>query len=224
MTGLVDIRPPERRGTMIAFATLAAIMVSHTLLETARDALFLATLPASQLPWVYLAMAGLGVGVTRITGKHSLTGRGLSAWLLISAVISAGLWFLTGRSDTWVLYVVYVWPGLFSTVAIVQLWSLLSRRFTVTEAKRVFALVATGGILGAIAGSAIARGMADGDMRHVVLVAAGFLAATCAMPLWLQRAMPDASESTRIPRPQLPLRAAFEQIAQQPYARQIAVM
>ena len=53
----LDIRPTERRGVLAAFLTMAAAMAAHQLLETARDALFLASLPASRLPWVYLAIA-----------------------------------------------------------------------------------------------------------------------------------------------------------------------
>ena len=54
-----DVRPEERRGVVGAFLALFGILAGHTLLETARDALFLARLPPSKLPWVYLAIAGL---------------------------------------------------------------------------------------------------------------------------------------------------------------------
>ena len=54
---LLDVRPEERRPTAIAFLVLFGILAAHTILETARDALFLARLPPSQLPWMYLAMA-----------------------------------------------------------------------------------------------------------------------------------------------------------------------
>ena len=38
-------------------------MAAHTLLETARDALFLARLPPSRLAWVYLAIAVVILGL-----------------------------------------------------------------------------------------------------------------------------------------------------------------
>ena len=49
--------PGERRSLAAAFVTLFGLVAAHTLLETARDALFLARLPPSQLPWAYLAIA-----------------------------------------------------------------------------------------------------------------------------------------------------------------------
>ena len=51
------VRPDERSDVLAAFLTLLAFMAGHALLETARDALFLASLPARRLPWVYLAAA-----------------------------------------------------------------------------------------------------------------------------------------------------------------------
>ena len=37
--------------------TLFALIASHSILETARDALFLAKVPVTRLPWVFLAIA-----------------------------------------------------------------------------------------------------------------------------------------------------------------------
>ncbi len=56
LRGLLDVRPGERRDTFAAFAALFAVTGGHTLLETARDALFLSKQPASRLPWMYLAI------------------------------------------------------------------------------------------------------------------------------------------------------------------------
>ena len=53
------MRPGERRDAWAAFLTLFGLIASHAVLETARDALFLAKVPATQLPWVFLAVAGL---------------------------------------------------------------------------------------------------------------------------------------------------------------------
>jgi len=52
-----DIRPGERRETAGAFLTLFGMMAGHSVLETARDSLFLSHIPPARLPWVYLGMA-----------------------------------------------------------------------------------------------------------------------------------------------------------------------
>ena len=60
------IRAEQRRDTLGAFVTLLGFMTSHALLETARDALFLASIPSSRLPWVYLAIAAIALGITQL--------------------------------------------------------------------------------------------------------------------------------------------------------------
>ena len=59
----LGIRPEDRRDTLVAFALLTAMLVGHSLLETARDALFLAKLDAERLPLAYIAIAGLALAV-----------------------------------------------------------------------------------------------------------------------------------------------------------------
>src|SRR5689334_4009877 len=59
LTRWLDFRDGEGRVVLQAFLTLFLIVAAHTTLETARDALFLAKLPVSQLNVVYVALAAL---------------------------------------------------------------------------------------------------------------------------------------------------------------------
>ena len=61
----LGIRPSERGAVFAAFAFLTALLSSHALLETARDALFLTHLPAGQLPFMYLGVAALSLLLAR---------------------------------------------------------------------------------------------------------------------------------------------------------------
>src|SRR5688500_3618142 len=136
-----DVRPEERRGAAAAFLTLFGILAAHTLLETARDALFLARLPPSQLPWVYMAMAVLAVGLSQF---HGLTRRGTYSLPLLLLLFSGGtltFWLLGSFQDPWTLRALYVWTGLVGTLAGVQFWLMLGELYTVTQAKRVYKLI-----------------------------------------------------------------------------------
>lgn len=66
---LLSLRSAERRPAWVAFAFLTVLIASHTLLETARDALFLAHIPATRLPFVYLAIAALSLGIARLEAR-----------------------------------------------------------------------------------------------------------------------------------------------------------
>jgi hypothetical protein len=76
---LLDVRPGERGITLASFLVLFGGLAAHTMLETARDALFLTRLPASQLPWMYLALAALALLFTRSRAGRLVTGRSLPA-------------------------------------------------------------------------------------------------------------------------------------------------
>ena len=73
LSAITAVRPEERRQTFAAFLTLFGFMAGHALLETARDALFLARWPATQLPWVYLLIAVVALALTR--SQHRLLRR-----------------------------------------------------------------------------------------------------------------------------------------------------
>ena len=59
--GLIDIRAGEKRGLVLMSGILALITASHTLLETARDTLFLTKMPPERLALVYVVLALLAV-------------------------------------------------------------------------------------------------------------------------------------------------------------------
>lgn len=171
------VRPEERRDATAAFLTLLGFMTGHALLETARDALFLARLPARQLPWVYLTIAvvALALGqreprvVRRFSSRSELTG-----WLVVSAAVTLFFWMSIGWAGAWIFYALYTWSGVLATLVVVRFWTVLGNLFTVTQAKRVFAVIGSGSVLGAILGSALAR-LVTGFLpaRSLVLAAAG---------------------------------------------------
>lgn len=65
VTAWFGLRSSEARNAWKAFVTLAGMMAGHAMLETARDTLFLSRVPAEQLPWAYLMIAGLALLLTK---------------------------------------------------------------------------------------------------------------------------------------------------------------
>src|SRR5262249_27660236 len=156
---LGSVRPGERRGAAAAFLTIFGILAGHTLLETARDALFLAHLPPSELPLVYLAMAAIAIllfqgpwRAPRVGGPY-----GLSLVLVGAGVATFIFWAVPSARSPWALRALYVWTGILGTLAALEFWIVLGELYTVTQAKRIYNLVGTGSVLGAIAGAGIAR-------------------------------------------------------------------
>ena len=83
------VRPAERRLVFGATITLFGILAGHALLETARDALFLGRLPASQLPWVYLLIALASIGLMQWQARYPIA---RSNRLVLAVLILARVW------------------------------------------------------------------------------------------------------------------------------------
>jgi len=222
---LAGVRPGEGRDTGGAFLTLFGLMAGHAVLETARDALFLAKIPAARLPFVYLAIAAAAVVIARFTRSAGGPGRAsLAVWTAGAAAVTLGFWDVVGRTGDWILYALYVWSGLLVTFLGVRFWLLAGDLFTVTQAKRLFAVVGSGSILGAVAGSALAQAIvARTDPRHLILAAAGVLFATALAPGILRRPEADTRRGAP-PREPEGLGATARAIAAHPYVRRVALL
>lgn len=192
------IREEERRDTWLAFSTLFGAMTGHALMETARDALFLSRLAPAKLPWVYLAIAATALVIAALQ-QRSLRGRGgrhgLVFMLLISGGMSLIFWRLVQMPAQWVLYALYTWTGVVATLIVVQFWTVIGDLFTVTQAKRIFAIIGTGGVLGAICGSALAQVITTIGPPHHLLLGAGVVFLLALIPP-LRICMAEAEEAT----------------------------
>ncbi len=216
-------RKGERRDVFAGFLTLFALIASHSLLETARDALFLARVPAARLPWVFLAIAALSLGTVkldaRLTGGRSPR-RVLTAVTLSAALVTLGFFVLHSRLGVVGVYALYVWSGLLTTLLLVHFWDLVSARFTITQAKRLYGFIGAGGVAGAIAGSGAASVLSRFlNPEWLVLAAACGFAISGFIPLFFGEDPPSARSSESPP----PLADSFRVVAHDPYARQLVV-
>ncbi len=196
-----SIRRTERRHLAVGFIGLLAIMTAHSVMETARDALFLASLPATDLPWAYLAIALLAIlelkvherVLARIRDRRAL----LAASLLAGSFVTLGFWALLEELGPWAPFGFYVWTGLLITVVLIEFWLLLDDAVTVIETKRIFPAIAAGGVIGAMMGSLLATTLLRiTEPAGLVVAAAIILALAASTPfLWKVRASdsPEAS-------------------------------
>jgi AAA family ATP:ADP antiporter len=150
----------DRRHAWAAALTLFGLLSGHTILEVARDALFLSRLPAEQLPATYLMIAAAATIAAQIDARlmrHLDDRRVLAATLALGAIGALVFRALFALDARWVPHAFYVWTGSIATVAIAQFWRLCSEIFTVSSAKRLFAPIGAGGAVGAITGAGIAE-------------------------------------------------------------------
>jgi ATP:ADP antiporter, AAA family len=226
---LFHVRPTERRDAWSGFFVLFAFVGSLVVLETARDALFLASLGAERLPWVYLAIAAVSLALvearSRFSTRRALQNgrRALASGLGFAALVTATFSVALGsRAPAW-LYALYVWCGVMSTLVFASFWTLLGDVFSITQAKRLYGLIGAGSVLGSIAGSGcaglVARAFAP---RWLVLVAAAGFALSAATSLLLRKTRPPTPNAHRGSTGGNGLRASATLVRESPYARRVA--
>lgn len=158
----LDLREGEGGQVALVGGLLFTIIAGHIMLETARDALFLSSIPARYLTFVYAGLAGLVLVVLSLNSRlvRRFGRRSALIGTLMMASYGTVLLYLLPRS-TIAVFALYLWSGLLGTVLIVQFWMLAGQLFTVAQGKRVFGPVAAGGALGAFAGAASAAVMVE---------------------------------------------------------------
>jgi AAA family ATP:ADP antiporter len=154
---------------------LFCVMTAHALLETARDALFLAHLGPERLAWAYLAIAA--VALLAVTAVRRWGGvrdpRKMLISFLVAAVIGTTVLAVVIELAHSAVFALYVWTGLVATLVVPCFWTVLDRSVRVGQAKQMFAAIGAGGVLGALVGSAIAAGLGRVvDARHLVTAGA----------------------------------------------------
>ena len=156
------VRKGEGRVIVVAFFVLFFILAGHALLETARDALFLASIPVSKLPLMYLGIA-FGSSVITVLGGKIRGGAKtqLIATSLFASALMLLIYFRLPRLGETGIYILYIWTGIVVTVTLLRFWVLLGSHLTVTQARRLYPLIGAGSVAGAIAGSGTARAITE---------------------------------------------------------------
>jgi ATP:ADP antiporter, AAA family len=214
-------KPTLRRAVPFA-ALLFVLVAAHTLLETARDSLFLTRQPLSHLPIVFLAVTATVLALTPLQRLLWSTGhRGaLPITLLGTGTITLIFWLGTGHRGAVAAF--YVWTALFSSLVFVQFWLTADEAFALGDAKRTFGFIAAGGLLGAVAGSAGARLLLHACAPVLLLPASAGV--TFAAALLALIAVPKVGTGSRTEAAAVVTRAVPAVLREDPYLRLLAAL
>lgn len=149
------VEPSEARPAFLLTLFLLLGMAAVICLKAVSDAIFLSEFDATRLPYVDLVVTVL-VGLLvnyylRWSGRVRLGSLVAVTQLCLAASIIA-LWLLLSASASGSAILLYLWVGVFAILIPSQVWSLAAATFTTRQAKRLFALIGSGGILGAAVG------------------------------------------------------------------------
>ncbi len=194
--------------------------------KSVRQATFIDAFGAERLPLVYLAVALLTVPVVYLYGRLADRLSPTRLTVLTCGSTAAGLavfWRLNDNPAGWVPVAYY----LFATIAIAlnlsQIWALASQIFDPRQARRLFAFLGAGSLLGGIAGGQAARLASQlFDTRAALLAGAAALIAAAALASLSGRftgaARPRAAGAKRQPV------AKLADVTRSPHLRMMAVV
>jgi AAA family ATP:ADP antiporter len=157
---IVDLREGEGRTLAATSAILALVTGAHTILETARDTLFLSKLPPSRLAWVYVLLAALSLVAGAVSSAISKRFGRRAGFVVTLGICAYTIVLLYLREPTpATVFILYVASGVIGTILTLQFWLFAGQLFTVSQGKRLFGPLAAGGVLGATLGATLAAVM-----------------------------------------------------------------
>ena len=182
IAGLFNLRRGELAPVLVAGLFFFCILTALMLLRPARDALGMER-GIESVRWLFIGTAVVTLLVNPVFGWLVSRFKRLpfiSATYGFFALSLVGFWallvFAPDAVGTRSGQVFFVWFSVFNLFVTMVFWALLADRFSSEQGKRLFALIAVGGTLGAIFGPWLASQLAEPlGTPALLLVAAGFL-------------------------------------------------
>jgi ATP:ADP antiporter, AAA family len=179
---LSKVRPGEGAVAALMLVCVFLILSAYYVMKTAREGLILSGgtwgLRGDELKtYANGAMAVLLVGVVPAYGMLANRVRRIRLINISYAIVIASLitFFTLGRAGVPIGLPFFVWLGLVSVFLVAQFWSYANDLYDEEQGKRLFAIIATGGSLGAIFGPRIAK---LADTFSLLLIAGSILFAS----------------------------------------------
>ncbi len=179
---LVDVRPNEVRALLLAGLFNFVILGSYYVIRPIRDDIA-ATSGVQNLSWMFtgtlvvtlLANAAFAAIVARMPRRKFLPIA--YRFFIVNLIIFYFLMRHTppAQQNVWIGRAFFVWLSVFNLFVVTMFWAFMTDLFNSEQAKRLFAFIAVGGQLGAIAGPLITVALVQrlGAANLLLVAAAG---------------------------------------------------
>lgn len=192
LDSVLNLSPQERMPVLLAALYFFCVLTALMVLRPAREALGMQR-GIEDLRWLFYGTALITLLVNPLFGWLVSRLRRMTfitatyGFFLLSLLVFYGLLVLapqaTGERSGQVFY---VWFSVFNLFSTMVFWAVMADSFSLDQSKRIFALIAVGGTLGAIAGPALASLLAQPfGTPSLLLVAVFFLILAILTAWWL---------------------------------------
>jgi AAA family ATP:ADP antiporter len=191
-----EATPGTRRAAAVTAVTAGVVIAEQIGAKAVRDALFLSSHPARDLPKVMLVAAAVSlVAVFAMTRALSRVGPGRAVpfTFAVSTVLFVAEWAILPHAPRAVAVVTYLHVAVLGGVAVSGFWSVVTERFDPRTAKQVIGRINAGGALGGLVGGLLVQRCASWlDIRTMLLGLAigNGLSGVCVSILAGEKALP----------------------------------
>jgi ATP:ADP antiporter, AAA family len=193
----VRFRSGEAGPAVLLFLIFFLLITFQYTTKSVRQSTFINSLGAEKLPYVYLFIALASYPFLRIYSRFADTMR-RDGLIIATCTFTAGtmiaFWWLFEYSWQWVPFAFYVWISITIVMLVSQFWSLSNHMFDARQAKRLFAFVGAGGLLGGVLGGQVAKVATKLVGTRYALLMAAFILLTVVVLIWVTRRVHPTDE------------------------------
>jgi len=182
----VDVRPNEVRALLLGFAFHFIILTAYYIVKPIRDSIA-ASNRLEALPWMFTATLVVMLIANTIFAaivarmeRRKFIPFAYAFFIFVLALFFALMRTGSPAQQVWTGRAFYVWVSVFNLFNTAIFWAFMTDLFTVEQGKRLYAFIAVGGTLGAIAGAYITKNLIRGmGPANLVAISATLFAIVC---------------------------------------------
>ena len=183
---IVDVRAAEARALWLGFAFHFLILTAYYIVKPIRDSIA-ASNRLETLPWMFTATLIVMLIANTIFAAivARMERRKFIPFAYAFFILVLALFFVLMRTGSpgqqvWTGRAFYVWVSVFNLFNTAIFWAFMTDLFTVEQGKRLYAFIAVGGTVGAIAGAYITKNLIRGmGPANLVAISATLFAIVC---------------------------------------------
>src|SRR5437870_8327182 len=229
---VLNLRSGELVRGLPLFGYYFLVITFYMMARVARDAIFLDSFNREQLPYADMSVAVVAAFILApyIRAGYKVSLRNLQMGSLLFFTMNLGAFWCGFHFHIWVWLAaaLYLWVGVCGILMVGQVWTLANFVWTTREAKRLFAILGSCGIVGGIAGGFLAKWIAERAGTDATLLFMSAFLSFSAVLIWIickQEQMgrsatcpPEARETPRN------LMESFRIVRQSPHLLAIAAL
>jgi AAA family ATP:ADP antiporter len=224
-----DVRAGEGYTAILLTVNLFLLLTSYLIIKTVREALILSEsgaeaksyAAAGQALLLFLLVPLYGYLASKVNRIKLINGVTL---FFISNLV--GFYFLS-RIGVALGVAFFLWVGIFNLFIVAQFWSFANDIYTEDQGKRLFAIVAFGGSLGAVLGPKVAGALFQPFGPYLLMLVTAALLGLCLFfPNWVNRLESRGAPDDKAAAAAQPLAkgGAFQLVISKPYLLLIALL